>query len=261
MDQNRIHGKTVMITGATSGIGEACAFSFASMGTNLVITGRRKEKLDEVARHIRGQYPVEVFTGNFDVRDRKECIEFMDCLDNMPVDILINNAGLSRGLEPADKAGLDDWDEMIDTNIKGLLNMTRLVVPGMRSRDRGYIINLGSIAGHDSYPGGAVYCATKHAVAAFTRSLKMDLSGTGVRVGMISPGLVQTEFSTVRFHGDSERAEKVYRGIEPLSGGDIAELIVFMVNRPSHVNILDLIVMPVEQSSVVHISRNKENDE
>lgn len=259
MDHNRIHGKTVLITGATSGIGEACAYLFASMGTDLVITGRRKEKLDEVARHIREQHPVEVITGNFDVRDREACIEFMDYLDNKPIDILINNAGLSRGLETADKAELNDWDEMIDTNIKGLLNMTRLVVPGMRSRDRGYIINVSSIAGHECYPGGSVYCATKHAVAAFTRSLKMDLSGTKVRAGMISPGLVETEFSKVRFHGDTERSGAVYKGIEPLTGGDIAELIVFMVNRPSHVNILDLIVMPVDQSSVVLVNRDNED--
>jgi 3-hydroxy acid dehydrogenase / malonic semialdehyde reductase len=258
MDQNRIQGKTVLITGATSGIGEACAYSFASMGTVLIITGRRKDKLDEVAKHIRDQYPVEVIAGNFDVCDRDACVEFMDFLDNRPVDILINNAGLSRGIDPADKGDLNDWDEMIDTNIKGLLNMTRLIAPGMRSRDKGYIVNVGSIAGHDSYPGGSVYCATKHAVAAFTRSLKMDFSGTRVRVGMISPGLVETEFSRVRFHGDTEKAGDVYKGIEPLTGGDIAELIVYMVNRPSHVNIMDLIVMPVDQSSVTLVSRNDE---
>ncbi|TVQ12773.1 MAG: SDR family NAD(P)-dependent oxidoreductase [Balneolaceae bacterium] len=259
MDQNRIHGKTVLITGATSGIGESCAYAFASMGTDLIITGRREENLEELARHIKEQYPVEVIAGNFDVRDREACIRFMDFLNNRPVDILINNAGLSRGLEPADKADFDDWDEMVDTNIKGLLNMTRLIVPGMRSRNKGFILNLGSIAGHDSYPGGSVYCATKHAVAAFTRSLKMDLSGTKVRVGMISPGLVETEFSKVRFHGDEDRAKQVYKGVEPLSAGDVAELIVFMANRPSHVNILDLVVMPVDQSSVFLLSRNEES--
>jgi 3-hydroxy acid dehydrogenase / malonic semialdehyde reductase len=259
MDQNRIHGKTVLITGATSGIGESCAYAFASMGTDLIITGRREENLEELARHIKDQYPVEVIAGNFDVRDRDACIRFMDFLDNRPVDILINNAGLSRGLEPADRADFDDWDEMVDTNIKGLLNMTRLIVPGMRSRNKGFILNLGSIAGHDSYPGGSVYCATKHAVAAFTRSLKMDLSGTKVRVGMISPGLVETEFSKVRFHGDEDRASQVYMGVEPLSAGDIAELIVFMANRPSHVNILDLVVMPVDQSSVFLLSRDDQS--
>lgn len=259
MDQNRIHGKTVLITGATSGIGEACAYAFASMGTDLIITGRREDKLEELAQNIKEQCPVEVISGNFDVRDRDACIRFMDFLGNRPVDILINNAGLSRGLDPADRADFNDWDEMIDTNIKGLLNMTRLVVPGMRSRNKGFILNTGSIAGHDSYPGGSVYCATKHAVAAFTRSLKMDLSGTRVRVGMISPGLVETEFSKVRFHGDDDRARQVYRGVEPLTAGDVAEMIIFMVNRPSHVNILDMVVMPVDQSSVFLLNRRDED--
>jgi 3-hydroxy acid dehydrogenase / malonic semialdehyde reductase len=259
MDQNRIHGKTVMITGATSGIGEACAYAFASMGTDLIITGRREENLEELARQIKEHYPVEVIAGNFDVRDRDACIRFMDFLGTRPIDILINNAGLSRGLDPVDKADFDDWDEMVDTNIKGVLNMTRLIVPGMKARNKGFILNLGSIAGHDSYPGGSVYCATKHAVAAFTRALKMDLSGTRVRAGMISPGLVETEFSKVRFHGDEVRARQVYKGVEPLFAVDVAEMIVFMANRPSHVNILDMVVMPVDQSSVFLLNRNHEN--
>jgi 3-hydroxy acid dehydrogenase / malonic semialdehyde reductase len=257
MDINRIHEKKVLITGATSGIGEASALAFASMGCHVVITGRRASKLDVLAEKIHQLYDVDVTTASFDVRDRSACEKFADDPGSEHIDILINNAGLSRGLDPADTADPDDWDEMIDTNVKGLLNITRLILPGMKSRNSGFIINVGSIAGHDSYPGGSVYCASKHAVAAFTRSLKMDLNGTNIRVGMISPGLVETEFSLVRFHGDAERAANVYKGLQPLTATDIAELIVFMVNRPLHVNILDLVVMPVDQSSVFLASRNK----
>ncbi len=251
---NRIKEKTVLITGATSGIGKATALIFADNGANLFLTGRRKERLVELASQLTEKYGVHVQIFPFDVRDRNECKRCVDSI-NEPIDILINNAGLASGLDPIHTADFSDWDAMIDTNIKGLLSMTRYVSERMKKVNNGHIINIGSIAGHEAYPGGSVYCATKHAVKAITQAAKMDLSGTNVRVSSVSPGLVDTEFSEVRFHGNKQKAEQVYDNLKPLTGEDIAEIIYFVANRPEHVNILDTIVLPVAQSSATIVHR------
>lgn len=254
---NRLSDKWVVITGATSGIGKACSGLFAASGSNLVLTGRRKNKLQNLSEGLSAQYSINAENFAFDVRDRDACTAFVKKMKH-PVDILINNAGLAVGVDPVDSADFDDWDRMIDTNIKGLLNMTRLITPSMRNRNSGHVINVGSIAGHEAYPGGVVYCATKHAVQAITQSTKKDLHGTAIRVSSVSPGLVETEFSNVRFKGDDERADNVYSGMDPLTADDIAEIIHFMANRPSHVNIMDTIVFPVYQSSAMMVHRDSQ---
>ncbi len=253
---NRLKGKTVLITGATSGIGKATAELFAEHGCNLILTGRRKERLEDFSKYLLSTYKVVVAFEVFDIREADACKEFVDNLI-FKVDILINNAGLAVGVDSVQSGDLDDWDTMIDTNVKGLLTMTRLITPGMIERNSGHVINLGSTAGHEAYPGGVVYCASKYAVKAITEATKKDLHGTKVRVSMVSPGLVETEFSNVRFKGDDDRADSVYRGIEPLTAQDIAEIIVFIANRPEHVNILDSIVMPVYQSSNQMVHRDE----
>src|SRR6056297_156936 len=253
---DRLQNKWTVITGATSGIGKSCAELFAKAGSSLVLTGRRLERLESLKVDLETAYSVSVEISTFDVRNREDCKKFVDGLTH-PVDILINNAGLAVGKDPIDKANFDDWDRMIDTNVKGLLNMTRLLTPGMKSRDSGHIINIGSIAGHEAYAGGVVYCATKHAVDAITKATKKDLHGTAIRVGEVSPGLVETEFSNVRFKGDDESADKVYEGMEPLTGRDIAEIVLFMASRPDHVNIMDSIVYPVQQSASALVDRNR----
>jgi len=255
--KNRLEGKTALITGATSGIGEATARHFAEMKTNLVITGRRENRLKKLSESLTNEYAIDVAIGAFDIRDRDACRQFVESLNEMQIDILVNNAGLSRGLDPVYNADFEDWDEMIDTNVKGLLTMTRLITPQMKERNSGHVINIGSTAGHEAYGGGSVYCATKHAVKAITKSTKLDLHGTNVRVSLISPGLVETEFSNVRFHGDDEKAANVYRGITPLTGNDIAEIVVFVANRPSHVNIMDTIVYTTNQSSATTVYRDE----
>lgn len=252
--KNRIKGRWVLITGAASGIGKATAWQFAEMGCNLALTGRRSDRLEALNKELEGTYSIQVVTGVFDVRDRKDCRKFVEGLEH-PVDILVNNAGLALGKEAVYEADFDDWDTMIDTNVKGLLSMTYYVAGKMRERNQGHIINIGSIAGHESYAGGSVYCATKHAVKAITESTKKDLHGTPVRVSMVSPGLVETEFSIVRFNGDERKADEVYKGIDPLTADDIAEIIVFIANRPVHVNIMDTIVYPVSQSSATMVHR------
>lgn len=252
---NRVKNKTVLITGATSGIGAATANIFAEYGADLIITGRRKNKLESLSDFLIQKFSVSVQYHSFDVRDREACKKCVDTIKK-PVDILLNNAGLASGLDPIQAADFDDWDAMIDTNIKGLLNMTRFVSEQMKQNGEGHIINIGSIAGHEAYPGGSVYCATKHAVKAITQAAKMDLSGTNIRVSSVSPGLVDTEFSEVRFHGDKKKAENVYRNLKPLSAEDIAEIIFFVANRPPHVNILDTIVLPVAQSSATIVHRS-----
>lgn len=254
--ENRLKDKLVLITGATSGIGKATAQLFAKAGCGLAITGRRKKKLDSVKRELETRYEVDVTTGVFDIRDREACGQFLESLLK-PVDILINNAGLARGTDAVFEASFDDWDAMIDTNVKGLLAMTRLITPAMKQRNSGHIINIGSVAGHESYPGGSVYCASKHAVKAITEATKKDLHGTRVRVAMVSPGLVETEFSNVRFKGDNKRADNVYKGMEPLLAQDIAEIVLFMATRPPHVNIMDTIVFPVAQSSSTMVDRSE----
>ncbi len=253
---NRLKGKTVLITGATSGIGKACAELFAESGCNLVLTGRREDRLTEISAYLKSTYKVDVSYNTFDIRELDKCKVFVDQLDE-DIDILINNAGLAIGVDSVQNGDFNDWNPMIDTNIKGLLAMTRLLTPNMVKRNTGHIINLGSTAGHEAYPGGVVYCATKHAVKAITEATKKDLHGTKVRVSMVSPGLVETEFSNVRFKGDDNRADSVYKGIEPLTAQDIAEIILFVANRPEHVNILDSIVLPVYQSSAQMVYREE----
>ena len=253
---DRLRDKWTVITGATSGIGKACAELFAEAGSHLILTGRRLVRLESLKSELEGTYSVNIEISAFDVRDQQACREFVDELPN-PVDVLINNAGLAVGKDSIDEGRFDDWDRMIDTNVKGLLNMTRLIVPGMKDRNSGHIINIGSIAGHEAYAGGAVYCATKHAVDAITKSMKKDFHGTAIRVGEVSPGLVETEFSNVRFKGDDDSADQVYEGMVPLTGKDIAEIVLFMASRPVHVNILDSIVYPVQQSSATMVDRSR----
>lgn len=232
------------------------AIQMAKSGVDLFITGRRKEKLDRLKKDLESRYEVKVMAYAFDVQKPEACAEFVDSIDK-PIDILVNNAGLAKGADPVFSASLEDWNAMIDTNIKGLLYLTRLVSAKMRERNSGHIINVGSIAGHESYPGGVVYAATKHAVKAITEATKKDLHGTKVRVSMVSPGLVETEFSEVRYDGNKDKADKVYEGMQPLVAQDIAEIILFTANRPEHVNIMDTIVLPVDQSSATMVNRNE----
>ncbi|WP_234572952.1 SDR family NAD(P)-dependent oxidoreductase [Rhodohalobacter sp. 614A] len=251
---NRLANKWVLITGATSGIGKASATLFAQNQANLIITGRRDDRLKTLKEELQLQHNTEVLTFCFDIRDREACKACVDSIQH-PIDILLNNAGLAAGKGKIDDADFADWDAMIDTNIKGLLSMTRFVSERMKKQNNGHIINVGSIAGYEAYPGGSVYCATKYAVRAITQAAKIDLTGTNIRVSSVAPGLVETEFSKVRFHGDEEKAAAVYENIQPLTGMDIAEIILFMANRPPHVNILDTIVFPVAQSSATIVSR------
>jgi serine 3-dehydrogenase len=244
--------KIVLITGASSGIGEACARQFAAKGCRLILAARRMERLQKLASEL----PVKSHLLKLDVRDR-EAVE--NAVGGLPaewqaIDVLVNNAGLSRGLDKLHEGKIIDWEEMIDTNIKGLLYVSRTVIPGMVERGRGHIINIGSIAGHEVYPGGNVYCATKHAVDALTKGMRIDLVDTPLRVSTVDPGLVRTEFSQVRFRGDTARAEKVYQGYTPLSGDDIAEAVVWIAERPEHVQVAEMIIFPTAQagSMVVH---------
>lgn len=253
---NRLKGKTAIVTGATAGIGYKTAELLAEQGVNLVITGRRVNRLEEIKKELESAFDVQVQTAAFDVREADACRSFVDAL-SVTVDILVNNAGLAKGTDPVFDADFDDWNTMIDTNVKGLLYLSRLIIPGMKERNSGHIINVGSTAGHESYAGGVVYTATKHAVKAITESTKKDLHGTNVRVSMVSPGLVETEFSEVRFDGDKEKAANVYKGMKPLVAQDIAEIIVFVANRPAHVNIMDTIIYPTAQSSATMVHRNE----
>ncbi len=248
--------KTVLITGATSGIGLACARKFAQNGDRLILTGRSGQKLSDICKELSDE-GAEVQTLTFDVRDREEAKRLLSGLPKEwhDIDVLVNNAGLALGLEPEQDGNLDDWETMIDTNIKGLLTMTRLVVPGMVKRDRGHIINIGSIAGDAAYAGGNVYCATKAAVKAITDGLRIDVADTALRVTNLKPGLVETNFSNVRFHGDTDRAAKVYQGIKPLTGDDIADVAVYVANAPEHVQIAEVTILATHQASVNVIKR------
>jgi len=250
--------KTALITGATSGIGKSCAHLFAQQGYQLVLVARREEKLKEVAKHLADKYAVEVKTLIADVRDQKV---LTDVLESLPenwkqIDVLINNAGLSQGLDPINKGDTSDWDTMIDTNVKGLLYVTKIVSGWMVAARKGHIINIGSIAGKEVYPNGNVYCATKHAVDALNKGMRMDLLPHGIKVTAINPGMVETEFSVVRFKGDEAQAKKVYEGLEPLLAQDIADAIWFVVSRPAHVNINDMLIMPTAQASATLVNRN-----
>ena len=247
--------KIVCITGATSGIGEATARLLAKNNYALIICGRRKEKLLSLAEELKRDTKIE--TLNFDVRDREAVANAFSSLDELwqQIDILINNAGNAHGMDPIDNGNIDDWDAMIDINVKGLLYVSRAVLPGMVKRKRGHVINIGSIAGKEVYPNGNVYCASKFAVDAINRGMQIDLNKQGIKVSAVNPGLVNTEFSSVRFKGDKKKAEKVYQGITPLTGQDVAELIYFIISRPHHVNIADSIIFPLAQASATVVNR------
>jgi NADP-dependent 3-hydroxy acid dehydrogenase YdfG len=251
-----VQNQIVLITGASSGIGAACAKVFANAGAKLILAARRLERLQELVE-LSDTTSVQFHLLQLDVSDRS-AVE--SAISSLPpgwsdIDILINNAGLSRGLDKLHEGDIQDWEEMIDTNIKGLLYLTRYVVPGMVSRDRGHVVNIGSIAGHQTYPNGNVYCGTKAAVRAISEGLKQDLLGTPIRVSSVDPGMVETEFSEVRFHGDSDRASKVYQGVTPLTPDDVADVVFFCVTRPSHVNINEVVLMPVDQASATLVNR------
>lgn len=243
--------KIALITGATSGIGKATAEMIAELGYNLVITGRRAERLELIATEIKGKYDVEIKTLCFDIRDRAQTFECFNSLDQkwQNIYLLVNNAGLASGLEHIQEGDFEDWDRMIDTNIKGVLNITRIVTPIMAKNNSGHIINIGSIAGIQVYENGGVYCASKHALHALSQSMRIDMLKHGVRVSEVRPGMVNSEFSEVRFHGDTARAEGVYNNVEPLTPEDIAGVIKWIITLPEHVNINDIEVMPKAQAS------------
>ena len=242
--------KIVLITGATSGIGLGCARKFAENGDKVILTGRNEQRLTEIRKELTNQ-GAEVLTLAFDVRDREKAKKYIDDLPEewKQIDVLVNNAGLALGLEPEYEGNLDDWETMIDTNIKGLLLTTRLIVPGMVERNSGHIINIGSVAGDAAYAGGNVYCATKAAVKALTDGLRIDVANTAIRVTNLKPGLVETNFSNIRFHGDTERASKLYTGIKPLTGDDIADVAVYAANAPEHVQIAEVLILATHQAS------------
>lgn len=250
LEHANIMKKTAMITGATSGIGRECARKFAGAGYKVIITARRAEALEELAEELRRE-GTEVLTLCFDVRDRARAEKAVASIPAgfADIDVLVNNAGLALGLEPEYEGDFADWDTMIDTNIKGLLTMTRLLVPGMVKRNRGHVINIGSVAGDAAYAGGNVYCATKAAVKTISDGLRIDVAGTNVRVTNVKPGLVETDFSRVRFHGDKERADNVYKGIEPLTGTDIADVVLYAAQAPEHVQIAEVLVLANHQGS------------
>ncbi|OGU69942.1 MAG: NAD(P)-dependent oxidoreductase [Stygiobacter sp. RIFOXYC12_FULL_38_8] len=245
-----LKGKIVFITGASSGIGKSCAYAFAAKGANLVISARREKIVEEVAKDIREKFGVKVYTIKLDVRNREEITKAVSALPDewKGIDILINNAGLARGMDKFYDDDPNGWDEMIDTNVKGLLFVTHAILPGMIERKFGHIINIGSIAGREAYPKGAVYCATKHAVDAITRSLRMDTIDKNILVSTIDAGMVETNFSNIRF-GDPEKAKNVYKGLTPLTGDDIADAVVFCASRPAHVNIAEITLLAARQAS------------
>lgn len=252
-----LQDRIVLITGASSGIGSATARVFAQAGAKLILTARRQDRLEQLADELGKEFASSTHLLSLDVRD---AIAVESAISNLSadwssIDVLINNAGLSRGLEKLQAGSIQDWEEMIDTNIKGLLYLTRAIVPGMISRGRGHVVNLGSTAGHQTYPNGNVYCATKAAVRVISEGLKQDLLGTPVRVSSVDPGLVETEFSQVRFRGDTERAKKVYQGLTPLTPTDVADVIFFCVTRPPHVNISEVLLMPTDQAGSMLFNR------
>jgi 3-hydroxy acid dehydrogenase/malonic semialdehyde reductase len=252
-----LKNKIVCITGASSGIGAACASEFAKQGCALLLAARRIDRLETLAVGLRNQYGIRVHTVKLDVTNQKEVAQTFTSLprDWHAIDILVNNAGLTRGLTTLHEGEIQDWEEIINTNVKGLLYVTHSVLPGMVKRNGGHVINIGSIAGHQTYPKGNVYCASKFAVTALTRGLKMDLLGSAVRVSSVDPGLVETEFSEVRFRGDKDRAAKTYAGLTPLRPEDVGEIVVFCATRPDHVDIGEVIVTPTDQASVAMVHR------
>jgi 3-hydroxy acid dehydrogenase / malonic semialdehyde reductase len=252
--------KTVFITGASSGIGLACARKFARNGYRLILNARRVEKLNAISDELKNQFGTEVFIIAFDVRDKESVFYQIESLPEewQNIDILINNAGLAAGLAELHNAEIDDWEKMIDTNIKGLLYVSKAIVPGMIKRMSGHIINIGSIAGKETYMKGGVYCGTKHAVESVTRAQRMELLPYNIKVTLLNPGAVNTEFSIVRFKGDKMAAENVYKGFKPLSGEDIAECLYFCATLPDHVNVNDMLVMPAAQASATLFHRQNE---
>ncbi len=252
-------GKTVFITGASSGMGKSCAEQFAAMGARLIITARRKDRLEQLARALQATHQTDVLVMELDVQDNTKV---KSAIESLPanwqgIDILINNAGLALGTAPIQVGNPEDWDIVINTNIKGLLYMTRSILPGMIKRNTGHIINIGSVAGHSYYAGGNVYCATKHAVRAISRCLRIDLAGTPIRVSEVDPGAANTEFSTVRWQ-DKNRADAFYEGFRPLTGDDIARSVVFCAIQPPHVNISEIMLYSTDQASIDLISRKAE---
>jgi len=254
-----LKGRWALVTGATSGFGLATAGAIAALGCNVAITGRREDRLRQIAEEIRSDHRVETLPLRFDVRD---LAQVRSALEGAPgllgkLDILVNNAGLALALDPLQSGDTQDWDQMIDTNVKGLLYVTRTVLPGMVERGRGHIVNMGSVAGHQTYAGGAVYSATKYAVRAITDALRYDVLGKGIRVSNVEPGLAETEFSEVRFKGDRARAKTVYEGVKPLQAEDVADAIVWCLTRPEHVNVQSVLIMPTDQASVHAVNRRK----
>ncbi len=252
-----LKNKIVMITGASAGIGKACAEVFAEAGARLILLARRGEKLKALAKDLLEKYSTETYIIECSISDWKNLqthfLELPQEWDN--IDILINNAGLAKGLNKIQEGSTADWESMINTNIKGLLYISRLVLPLMVHKGSGHVVNIGSVAGRQVYPGGNVYCATKHAVKALSESMAIDLNGTGVRVTNLDPGLVETEFSFVRFAGDTEKAENTYKGYTPLAGRDIAEIALFAVTRPLHVSIQDILVTPTDQANAYIVNK------
>ncbi|MDT8368876.1 MAG: SDR family NAD(P)-dependent oxidoreductase [Longimicrobiales bacterium] len=257
---NRIHGRTILITGATAGIGAACARRLAREGARLILIGRRAQRLDALAAELRAEHSIEVRTAPLDVRDREAVEALRDALaaEGFTPDVVVNNAGKARGLDPLHEGDAADWDEMIDTNLKGLLWVTRAFLPAMVEANRGQIVNIGSTAGRWTYPRGNVYASTKFAVKALTEGMNLDLLGTRVRVSSVDPGLVETEFSEVRFHGDEERAREVYEGFEPLHPEDVADAVAYVVNAPEHVDVFNLVLLPTAQRHSMLVHRDTE---
>jgi len=251
-----LQGSTVFITGASAGIGRACAEAFSRAGARLVLCARRADRLSELAASLDAE--VEIL--ELDVRNSRAVADAVGALpDNWArIDVVVNNAGLAVGLAPLHEGAPDDWDRMLDTNVRGLLAVTRAVLPGMVDRGRGHVVNIGSIAGREAYPGGAVYCATKAAVARLTEGLRIDLLGTGVRASTVDPGMVETEFSVVRFGGDNARAAEVYRGIQALTPEDVAEAVVWVADRPPHVQVAEVLLLPTAQASATRVARKAE---
>lgn len=249
--------KLAIVTGATAGIGESTAVKLAELGFDLVITGRRQERLSVLKEKLEGAYKIKVQVLAFDIRDKQQVDSAVETIEGMEqLEILVNNAGLASGLNPVHEGDNDDWEKMIDTNIKGLLYISRKISPYMVKNKRGHIVNIGSIAGREVYPNGNVYCATKHAVDAISKAMRIDLLPHGIRVTQIAPGAVETEFSIVRFHGDEDKAKAVYNGFDPLLAEDIADAVVYAVTRPAHVNINDILIMPTAQATATNIHRN-----
>ena len=255
----KLGNKTVFITGASAGIGKACAMAFAEEGADLLLAARRVERLKELAEELIGKHKIKLKTIKLDVRNRNEVKDTLTSLNDewKNIDILINNAGLARGFNKIYEGKIDDWEEMIDTNIKGLLYVTRHVLPKMVEQQRGHIINIGSVAGHETYPLGNVYAATKFAVDALTKSIRMDVLDKNIKVSTVDPGLVETEFSVVRFSGDEEKASNVYNGIVPLTAEDIADAVLYCATRSAHVNINEIILTPLAQASPTMVHRKK----